>query len=1023
MRRLIGFLTAAVVPPAVAATAWHQALEKNHLLAAAALLAYEFMIGLLALVSTVAQQLEKRWEDRLVDYLDKMLGRRVSHFSKRYRQSVMSSLRFIDLKGFATIGYYTPELEEVFINVNLAYKAPHDAPEGIIGDVPATATNRYSIHDFINRKRPTVIAIIGVPGSGKTTLIRNTARQLCEAGHASRRSIPIVLYLRDHVGSITQDPNVRLPELLRKALDSTLNEPSGWFDQRLYDGNCVVLLDGLDEVANGENQRKLAVWVEHQIERYPRNDFVITSRRQGYLAAPINGASVLFVCGLTDEQVSKFVTNWYRAVEKADSRSSVTEANNRAQSAADGLLDRLNRTSNLRDLITNPLLLTMIANIHRYRGALPAGRARLYSEICEVLLWRRQEAKNLVQKLSGDEKEVIMRRLAFTMMKQRAIDLPINSVVEIVTSGLDRIRTKLTAREFIALIRSDGLFIERENGIFSFAHHTFQEYLAAMYVRDKGYIEVLTSSVDDNWWRETALLFAARADADPIVSACLDSGTSTALSLAFDCAEQCYQLGSHLRERLDKLLASVFTMDGDSERRKIMATAMVDRHLRDVIRTSTGGYVCAQPITQSIYRLFRDDTQAAVPDAPWPPAQASHSQPPKIDEVITGMRGTDALAFVRWINTVVRDGPEYRLPIRAEVEDSAVLRILRSAPTAYPACSVWVAEGPNKYNLWIPETGVNPYIIGSSAVVDQLHRDIQAMPQSIVQLLLLRAIVTMRVLDRGLELTPVVDAAFDNVLDHVFDLDRTISHAQSLCPSLDLDELRKKVASLRQALHSDYGYASSLVDKVLSALLDALRRSRTQNPPDILHLVYDADAALHLDLATDHAFDRAMNDVMGNALSSALARVLRQNLQPDSWLHAFSRAVIDNVGIARTNWVVPPSEMTVKVWRACRGLMDVVELNRHAESPVWAYQVARDVEVMAPQIFDRRGSLTPFSAASLRLTAICLAAEADVRSSLHLGNAFREITAGLALLELRSSGRMKPSETLLMATAGRMPLI
>ena len=53
----------------------------------------------------------------------------------------------------------------------------------------------------------------------------------------------------------------------------------------------------------------------------------------------------------------------------------------------------------------------MIANVHRYRGALPGSRADLYAEICQVMLWRRQEAKNLPAGLAGDKKEALLRGL------------------------------------------------------------------------------------------------------------------------------------------------------------------------------------------------------------------------------------------------------------------------------------------------------------------------------------------------------------------------------------------------------------------------------------------------------------------------------------------------------------------------------------------------------------------------------------------------------------------------------------
>lgn len=72
-----------------------------------------------------------------------------------------------------------------------------------------------------------------------------------------------------------------------------VDEPQGWFEEQSEAGRCVVLLDGLDEVAREEDRRRVAAWVEEQIEQYEGNDFVLTSRPHGYLSAPLNRARVL----------------------------------------------------------------------------------------------------------------------------------------------------------------------------------------------------------------------------------------------------------------------------------------------------------------------------------------------------------------------------------------------------------------------------------------------------------------------------------------------------------------------------------------------------------------------------------------------------------------------------------------------------------------------------------------------------------------------------------------------------------
>ena len=125
-----------------------------------------------------------------------------------------------------------------------------------------------------------------------------------------------------------------------------------------------------------------------------------------------------------------------------------------------------------------------------------------------------------------------------------------------VTGALRRLGRRVTAADFLADVGSNGLLVERESGQYCFAHHTFQEYLAAAHIRDKGLADDLAKAVGDPWWRETTLLYTAQADADPIVAACLDSGTIPALALAFDCADQDSDLDADLRRQSGRAAGS-----------------------------------------------------------------------------------------------------------------------------------------------------------------------------------------------------------------------------------------------------------------------------------------------------------------------------------------------------------------------------------------------------------------------------------------------------------------------------------
>jgi len=66
-------------------------------------------------------------------------------------------------------------------------------------------------------------------------------------------------------------------------------------------------------------------------------------------------------------------------------------------------------------------------------------------------------------------------------------------------------------------------------------------------------------------------------------------------------------------------------------------------------------------------------------------------------------------------------------------------------------------------------------------------------------------------------------------------------------------------------------------------------------------------------------------------------------------------------------------------------------------------------------IFTRQQPLTTHTTTAIRLAALCLAAEADAREANQLGDTFREIAAGVTLLQRRATGQAIPTETIMLA--------
>ena len=1003
----LAWISVAGAPPVLVLGLSPQLVSTHPTVTTALILGYETALAVVSFAGRVVHELEERWTQRAVDLVDRTLRRRLSAFGTSYRKYVMRSLRYIDLRGLATVGFYTPELDEVFVDVSLTHRAPNQVATGLLAGVPAEVTERRSIHEFLNQRDASVLAVVGAPGSGKTTLLRHIARSAGTSHRLRVRRVPILLYLRDHITAIVGDPATSLPDLVRSTLGQlAIPEPEDWFATQLRRGHCVVLLDGLDEVAAPDDRRLVADWVENVTRQYPKNDYVITSRPLGYREATVDGATVLQVRAFTEDQVAAFVRGWYLAVERhSTDKSDEADARLRAESLANDLLERLRAAVGLSDLTVNPLLLTMIANVHRYRGALPGSRIDLYAEICQVMLWRRQESKRLRMELSGDKKEILLRGLAFGMMRRRVRDLPYADVIAELTPAVRRIARGANAEDFIADVSCNGLLVERESGLYSFTHLTFQEYLAAAHIRDKGVADTLVNAVDDVWWRETTLLYAARSDADPIIQACLASGSMTATLLAFECAEEAGEVAPELRDRLDQLLASAFTPDVAIDRRRQIAGALVAQHLRRLVPVGDGARVSVEPVTTALYWLFLQDHPEHLPDGcaeVWPSVQRA----------VRGVRGSDALAFTAWVNDVLRGEAAFRLPTRPEALDA----IARHGDDL----RVWVARSATAQAVGqLALSQGDPERITSARLALDVTYDLEREPATLCTMMLIRAVLVIRLLA---QLPQRADTAAANAyLREVLRL--LAAHTSALVryrayPTLDLAR-RLATGFLNGASET------ADLDRLAAAVLLPARQEAPLHQRGARSLLEDIlcpglDDALTMPLRPGDqpgtsSVIRVLDDAQGVAVSRALARTLRESATDrGTWSEDFGAAFQTEITPDDGSVTVTPDTLLCVVDET-----DGERLGSFTPAPeqTWRRDTATILERLVLVVVHRQATLTTEFSRGMRLAALCLAAEATRRGDVELAGSYHRIAAGVLLLQRRADATSIPDETILLATA------
>lgn len=607
-----------------------------------------------------------------------------------YLRQLRASVRDMETVGIATQSEFVFRMRQVYVDVSVVPKVLHDAArEPYLGSV--SGEERRSLESVLRKAGRNggsrILAVLGGPGSGKTTLARNTALELC--GHRWRpwkRRLPVLLYLRRHAADLLAgDPPTLAESAVRAAwLDGKVS--ARWLDHRLDRGGCVVLLDGLDEVADPAERGRVVDWVGRQIQRYPRNIYVVTSRPHGYKSNPLPGAEVLQVRRFTWEQIDRFLRRWSYATESRARGGGGREVRAAADRNAANLLTRLQTQGALYDLAANPLLLTMTANVHRYRGQLPASRAELYDEMCDVLLHRRSEARGLVDAtgLTGPHKQHVAQHLALAMMKAEVKDWPVRDAARAIRRSLRQVPGSVTPKVFLEVACASGLLVEREHEVYGFAHLTLQEYLAAAQLGNpRADTSVLIDHVEDPWWREAILLWCAANDATDIITACLDRATVPALALAFDCADQARTVEPETRDRLEELLGPPApNAPHDPARQHLLDGIHGTRILRETVRLQDNTTLCAQPVPLSLYLSFVHEEKAAGLHHPDPFDRLGHD----VDAAV-GMRVGDVERFVEWLNTVTGDAV-YRLPTLAEVKDPAAASI-----TGLGRHTVWAHDG------------------------------------------------------------------------------------------------------------------------------------------------------------------------------------------------------------------------------------------------------------------------------------------------------------------------------------------
>ncbi|HSP79975.1 MAG TPA: NACHT domain-containing protein, partial [Myxococcaceae bacterium] len=301
----------------------------------------------------------------------------------------------LDLRGFVRSESedVSWRVEDVYQELRASYSLEALFGQGAPGIMQEGAVTELLSKAFrAQPERMQPVVLLGHPGSGKTFFLRWLAMSAVEQERllGLERPLPLLTSLSAYAQG---SGGAGLREHFVESLLENEQPAAHLVERAIQERRVLFLLDGLDEVGDASSRRRMASAIEALIREAPGCPVIVTSRIAGYDAVHLSSLN-FFLSPFTDSAIERFLIRWselYALNRLGETPQAQAEGHQEGEQLARDVLEH----SEVRELARSPLLLTVLAMVHRAGVRLPDHRVELYEHVTRILVERWNRVRSL----------------------------------------------------------------------------------------------------------------------------------------------------------------------------------------------------------------------------------------------------------------------------------------------------------------------------------------------------------------------------------------------------------------------------------------------------------------------------------------------------------------------------------------------------------------------------------------------------------------------------------------------------